>query len=42
MADIFGPLAQNPVYVTAFSTALRTIWQVGTREALVRYLEDRL
>lgn len=42
MGDIFGPLAENPVYVAAFSKALRTLWQVGTRETLTRYLEDRL
>ena len=42
MGDIFGPLARNPAYVAAFSHALTTLWEVGTRETLIRYLEDRL
>jgi len=42
MGDIFGPLARNPAYVAAFSNALKTLWQAGTRETLDRYLENRL
>jgi len=42
MGDIFGPLARNPAYVAAFSHALTTLWEVGTRETLTRYLQDRL
>jgi len=42
MGDIFGPLAQDPAYVAAFTHALRTLWAVGTRETLTRYLEGRL
>jgi len=42
MGDIFGPLARNPAYVAAFTHALTTLWEVGTRETLIRYLEDRL
>lgn len=42
MTDIFGDLASNPVYVVAFTYALSTLWQVGTRETLRRYLGNRL
>lgn len=42
MADIFGDLATDPVYVAAFTHALSTLWQVGTRETLKRYLSNRL
>jgi mannitol 2-dehydrogenase len=42
MTDIFGDLASNAVYVAAFTHALATLWQVGTRETLKRYLANRL
>ncbi len=42
MTDIFGDLASNPVYVAAFTHALSTLWQVGTRETLKRYLAGTL
>ena len=42
MGDIFGDLTHNAVYVDAFSHALGTLWQAGTRETLTRYLSDRL
>ncbi len=42
MTDIFGALATEPSYVSAFSTALRTLWAEGTRATLQRYLEGRL
>jgi mannitol 2-dehydrogenase len=42
MTDIFGDLATNPAYVAAFTHALSTLWQVGTRETLERYLGGRL
>ncbi|RLL64895.1 mannitol dehydrogenase family protein, partial [Ochrobactrum soli] len=38
MDDIFGALAANPAYVTAFSSALKAIWQDGTVKTLERYL----
>jgi mannitol 2-dehydrogenase len=38
MSRIFGPLAGNPAYVTAFSAALARIWREGTRSALRSYL----
>jgi mannitol 2-dehydrogenase len=39
--EIFGALAQNPVYVGAFSTALKSLWARGVRETLADYLSDR-
>jgi mannitol 2-dehydrogenase len=38
MSDIFGDLAQNPIYVAAFSAALRSLWANGTRATLEKYL----
>ena len=38
MDDIFGALAANPAYATAFSSALKAIWQDGTVKTLERYL----
>ena len=42
MTDIFGDLATNPTYVAAFTNALSTLWQIGTRETLKRYLSNQL
>jgi mannitol 2-dehydrogenase len=42
MTDIFGEVAGNQAYVTAFTHALETLWSVGIHETLTRYLEDRL
>lgn len=42
MTDIFGDLATDPVYVAAFTNALSTLWTVGTRETLKRYLAGTL
>ena len=42
MGDIFGELAQNVTYVTAFTTALDALWKEGTQATLTRYLEGRL
>jgi mannitol 2-dehydrogenase len=38
MRDIFGPLSDDPAYVEAFTTALASIWKLGTKQALTRYL----
>lgn len=38
MTDIFGEVAGNPAYVAAFTHALATLWSLGTRETLTRYL----
>lgn len=40
MKDIFGHLADNPIYVNAFSSALNHIWQHGTTKTLEAYLAD--
>ena len=42
MEDIFGPLATNPAYVAAFTTALSSLWTRGTQATLEAYLADRL
>ena len=42
MGDIFGPLADDPAYVAAFSTALSSLWSRGTQATLEAYLGDRL
>ncbi|RBP16128.1 mannitol 2-dehydrogenase [Roseiarcus fermentans] len=39
MGDIFGDLADNPVYVAAFSDALGALWANGVRATLAGYLE---
>jgi mannitol 2-dehydrogenase len=38
MDDIFGDLAQNPAYVDAFTSALRSLWSTGTKPTLEKYL----
>lgn len=42
MRDIFGEVASHPGYAGVFSRALQTLWSVGTRETLTRYLAGRL
>lgn len=42
MEDIFGALASDPVYVAAFSAALKTIWEEGTAKTLEKYLAGEL
>lgn len=42
LRDIFGELAQVPQFRERFATALRSLWQHGTRATLQRYLEGRL
>ena len=42
MTDIFGDLSGNPTYVAAFTHALSTLWQVGTKATLERYLAGSL
>jgi mannitol 2-dehydrogenase len=41
MGDIFGALAQDPIYVDAFSRALTLLWERGVRATLGAYLSDR-
>jgi len=38
MSDIFGELAQNPTYVAAFTSALRSLWSIGAKATLEKYL----
>src|SRR5208337_58839 len=38
MRDIFGELADNPVYVGAFSGALASLWTNGVRATIADYL----
>lgn len=42
MTDIYGDLARQPSFVAAFSHALTTLWTIGTRATLERYLADKL
>lgn len=42
MGDIFGELAREPLYVEAFTRALASLWALGTRETLTRYLDGTL
>jgi mannitol 2-dehydrogenase len=38
MADIFGDLAHDANYIAAFSSALQSLWAIGTRATLEKYL----
>ncbi len=38
MRDIFGDLADNPIYVEAFSGALASLWANGVRATIADYL----
>ena len=42
MTDIYGELASDPGFIAAFSKALTTLWEIGTRATLERYLADKL
>src|SRR5690606_15789899 len=42
MKGIFGAAGENSDYVAAFSHGLRMIWELGARETLIRYVENRL
>lgn len=42
MTDIYGDIGTDRAYAEAFSHALRTLWAVGTRETLTRYLANGL
>ncbi|MBN9307658.1 MAG: mannitol dehydrogenase [Devosia sp. 67-54] len=42
MTDIFGALGRSDIYAEAFSHALRTIWDKGTRATLAAYLDGTL
>jgi mannitol 2-dehydrogenase len=42
MVDIYGDLARNQTFIAAFSHALTTLWTIGTKATLERYLADSL
>jgi mannitol 2-dehydrogenase len=42
MTDIYGDLARNATFVAAFSHALNTLWSIGTKATLERYLANSL
>ncbi|SDG59234.1 mannitol dehydrogenase family protein [Pelagibacterium luteolum] len=42
MKDIFGAAGENPAYVKAFTHALKTVWDIGARETLTRYIQNTL
>ena len=42
MEDIFGEVGRSEVFRKAFAHSLDTLWKVGTRETLTRYLADNL
>lgn len=42
LRDIFGDLAEAPEFRSRFGTALRSLWQQGTRDTLQRYLDGNL
>jgi mannitol 2-dehydrogenase len=42
MTDIYGALANEQAFVAAFSHALTTLWDIGTKATLERYLSDLL
>lgn len=42
MTDIYGDLAENPSFIKDFTHALTTLWSLGTRATLERYLANGL
>lgn len=40
MADIYGDTAKSPVFVEAFSNALRSVWAKGTEATVKAYLSS--
>jgi mannitol 2-dehydrogenase len=42
MTDIYGDLARNQTFIAAFTQALSTLWSIGTKATLERYLSDSL
>jgi mannitol 2-dehydrogenase len=42
MTDIYGDLARNPTFIAAFTHALTTLWSIGSKATLERYLADSL
>jgi len=42
MTDIYGDLAKDPTFSAAFTKALTTLWEIGTKATLERYLANTL
>jgi mannitol 2-dehydrogenase len=42
MTDIYGELAHDPSFITGFTQALETLWKIGTKATLERYLEGQI
>ncbi|MBT1158170.1 mannitol dehydrogenase family protein [Aminobacter anthyllidis] len=42
MEDIYGQVGRSPAFAAAFAHSLDTLWKLGTRETLTRYLGGRL
>lgn len=42
MEDIYGDVGRSPIFVAAFGHRLDTLWKLGTKETLTRYLNGSL
>ena len=42
MADIYGEVGRSAVFAQAFAHSLKTLWEIGTRQTLTRYLSGAL
>ena len=42
MTDIYGDLAHSPSFIATFTNALKTLWEIGTKATLERYLAGNL
>ena len=42
MEDIYGEAGRPQTFAEKFAHALKTLWEVGTRETLTRYLHGTL
>jgi mannitol 2-dehydrogenase len=41
LPTVYGDLAQNEAFSTAFAAALNALWTDGTAAVLTKYLEDQ-
>ena len=42
MDDIYGEVGKSTVFADAFAASLKTLWEIGTRQTLTRYLSGTL
>jgi mannitol 2-dehydrogenase len=42
MADIYGDVGKSKAFADAFAANLKTLWEIGTRQTLTRYLSGAL